>query len=55
MTYILFFVLKILMQDPEAGDTYGQFIVYQLPWLIGSLGTMSLDFTVSFYLESALM
>jgi len=37
---------SILLQDPSPGDSYTQFIIYQLPWLVGSLGTMSLDFTI---------
>lgn len=37
---------SILLQDPRQGKTYTQFIVFHLPWLIGSLGTMSLDFTL---------
>lgn len=35
---------SILLQDPDPGKTYTQFILLHLPWLIGSLGTMSLDF-----------
>nr|XP_039251452.1 lysosomal amino acid transporter 1 homolog [Styela clava] len=37
---------SILLQDPDPGKTYTQFILLHLPWLIGSLGTMSLDFTL---------
>lgn len=35
---------SVLLQDPDPGKTYGQFIMQHLPWLIGSLGTMTLDF-----------
>lgn len=37
---------SILLQDPDPGKTYTQFIMIHLPWLVGSLGTMSLDFTL---------
>ncbi|CAK8687159.1 unnamed protein product [Clavelina lepadiformis] len=37
---------SILLQDPDPGHTWGEFIVFHLPWLIGSIGTLSLDFAI---------
>nr|CAB3266304.1 lysosomal amino acid transporter 1 homolog [Phallusia mammillata] len=37
---------SILMQDPNPGHTWSEFLLFHMPWLIGSLGTLALDFTI---------
>nr|XP_002128014.1 lysosomal amino acid transporter 1 homolog [Ciona intestinalis] len=37
---------SILLQDPDPGHTWSEFLLFHLPWLIGSLGTLTLDFIV---------
>uniref|UniRef100_A0A8B9H5R5 Lysosomal amino acid transporter 1 homolog n=1 Tax=Astyanax mexicanus TaxID=7994 RepID=A0A8B9H5R5_ASTMX len=41
--------LSVLLKNPEHGQGEGSYIIHHLPWLIGSLGTLSLDLLVSFY------
>ncbi|KPP65934.1 hypothetical protein Z043_115608, partial [Scleropages formosus] len=40
--------LSVLLKNPGAGDWEGNYIIHHLPWIIGSLGTLSLDLVVSF-------
>lgn len=35
--------LSILLKNPDKGESEGDYINHHLPWLIGSLGVMSLD------------
>ncbi|KAI5095314.1 lysosomal amino acid transporter 1-like [Silurus meridionalis] len=39
--------LSVLMKRPERGQAESSYIVHHLPWLIGSLGTLSLDLVIS--------
>ncbi|CAL8324487.1 unnamed protein product [Merluccius merluccius] len=39
--------LSVLLKNPEDGQGEGSYIVHHLPWLIGSLGTLSLDLCIS--------
>ncbi|KAL4648342.1 hypothetical protein GN956_G6637, partial [Arapaima gigas] len=39
--------LSVLVKNPDATDSEGSYIVHHLPWLIGSLGTLSLDIVIS--------
>ncbi|KAM4610331.1 lysosomal amino acid transporter 1 homolog [Polymixia lowei] len=40
--------LSVLLKNPEQGQGEGSYIIHHLPWLIGSLGTLSLDLMISF-------
>lgn len=40
--------LSVLLKNPDNGDGERSYLVHHLPWLIGSLGTLSLDVAVSF-------
>ncbi|KAM6976937.1 lysosomal amino acid transporter 1 homolog [Aplochiton taeniatus] len=40
--------LSVLLKNPERGQGEGSYMVHHLPWLVGSLGTLSLDLVVSF-------
>ncbi|KAL7975818.1 hypothetical protein Chor_004557 [Crotalus horridus] len=40
--------LSILMKNPDPGQTEGNYVIHHLPWLIGSLGVLSLDTVISF-------
>ncbi|MBN3322017.1 LAAT1 protein, partial [Atractosteus spatula] len=40
--------LSVLLKNPDHGHRELSYIVHHLPWLIGSLGTLSLDIVVSF-------
>lgn len=40
--------LSVLLKNPEDGLGEKSYIVHHLPWLVGSLGTLMLDLTVSF-------
>ncbi|XP_030640409.1 lysosomal amino acid transporter 1 homolog [Chanos chanos] len=46
--------LSVLLKNPDRGQGEGNYIIHHLPWLIGSLGTLSLDLliTVQFLLYS---
>ncbi|KAM4651929.1 lysosomal amino acid transporter 1 homolog isoform 1-T3 [Discoglossus pictus] len=38
--------LSVLLKKPDKGQCEGNYIVHHLPWLIGSLGVMTLDFII---------
>ncbi|XP_046895742.1 lysosomal amino acid transporter 1 homolog [Hypomesus transpacificus] len=40
--------LSVLLKNPERGQGEESYILHHLPWLIGSLGTLSLDILISF-------
>ncbi|KAG7520068.1 hypothetical protein JOB18_022058 [Solea senegalensis] len=40
--------LSVLMKNPDQGQGEKSYIIHHLPWLIGSLGTLSLDVIISF-------
>lgn len=40
--------LSILLKNPEPGQSEGDYVLHHLPWLVGSLGVLSLDVVVSF-------
>ncbi len=40
--------LSVLLKNPDAGQGESSYMIHHLPWLIGSLGTLSLDLLVSF-------
>lgn len=40
--------LSVLLKNPEQGQGEKSYLIHHLPWLIGSLGTLSLDIIVSF-------
>lgn len=63
MSYFLFalvilgnttYGLSVLLKNPEQGQGEGSYIIHLLPWLVGSLGTLSLDLLVSFSLQCLL-
>ncbi|KAK3566146.1 hypothetical protein QTP86_028461 [Hemibagrus guttatus] len=39
--------LSVLVKNPERGESERSYLVHHLPWLIGSLGTLSLDLVIS--------
>ncbi|CAK6955053.1 lysosomal amino acid transporter 1 homolog [Scomber scombrus] len=39
--------LSVLLKNPDYGDGERSYLVHHLPWLIGSLGTLSLDIAIS--------
>ncbi|XP_072536922.1 lysosomal amino acid transporter 1 homolog [Salminus brasiliensis] len=39
--------LSVLLKNPEHGQGEGSYIIHHLPWLIGSLGTLTLDLLIS--------
>ncbi|XP_029434758.1 lysosomal amino acid transporter 1 homolog [Rhinatrema bivittatum] len=39
--------LSVLLKNPEEGQTEGNYVLHHLPWLIGSLGVLSLDIIIS--------
>ncbi|XP_036389517.1 lysosomal amino acid transporter 1 homolog [Megalops cyprinoides] len=39
--------LSVLLKNPDYGQGEGSYVVHHLPWLIGSLGTLSLDLVIS--------
>lgn len=41
--------LSILLKNPEWDQGEKSYLVHHLPWLIGSLGTLTLDLVVSFF------
>ncbi|XP_044301275.1 lysosomal amino acid transporter 1 homolog [Varanus komodoensis] len=44
----LLYGASVLLKNPEQGHTRGSYIIHHLPWLIGSLGVLSLDVLISF-------
>ncbi|XP_043917720.1 lysosomal amino acid transporter 1 homolog [Protopterus annectens] len=40
--------LSILLKNPERGQNEGNFVIHHIPWIIGSLGVLSLDCFISF-------
>lgn len=40
--------LSVLLKNPDDGLGEKSYIVHHLPWLVGSLGTLTLDLIVSF-------
>lgn len=44
--------LSVLLKNPDDGQGEKSYIIHHLPWLIGSLGTLSLDLFVSFAKQS---
>ncbi|XP_062449310.1 lysosomal amino acid transporter 1 homolog [Rhea pennata] len=40
--------VSVLLKNPEPGQSEGDYILHHLPWLIGSLGVLSLDVIISF-------
>ncbi|XP_028850084.1 lysosomal amino acid transporter 1 homolog [Denticeps clupeoides] len=39
--------LSVLLKNPDYGQGEASYVVHHLPWLIGSLGTLSLDLIIS--------
>ncbi|XP_067270407.1 lysosomal amino acid transporter 1 homolog [Pseudorasbora parva] len=39
--------ISVLLKNPDAGQGEASYLVHHLPWLIGSLGTLSLDLIIS--------
>lgn len=46
----LLYGASVLLKNPEPGQSEGDYVLHHLPWLIGSLGVLSLDVVVSFLL-----
>ncbi|NXK24225.1 LAAT1 protein, partial [Arenaria interpres] len=44
----LLYGLSVLLKNPEPGQSEGDYILHHLPWLVGSLGVLSLDVVISF-------
>ncbi|XP_010790569.1 lysosomal amino acid transporter 1 homolog [Notothenia coriiceps] len=40
--------LSVLLKNPDEGQGEKSYMIHHLPWLIGSLGTLSLDVIISF-------
>lgn len=40
--------MSVLLKNPDKGQGEKSYMIHHLPWLIGSLGTLSLDLLVSF-------
>lgn len=40
--------ISVLLKNPDPGQAEGNYIIHHLPWLIGSLGVLSLDVIISF-------
>ncbi|XP_013865803.1 lysosomal amino acid transporter 1 homolog [Austrofundulus limnaeus] len=39
--------LSVLLKNPDLGNSESSYLVHHLPWLVGSLGTLSLDLIIS--------
>lgn len=39
--------LSVLLKNPDVGQGESSYMIHHLPWLIGSLGTLSLDIIIS--------
>ncbi|XP_063210016.1 lysosomal amino acid transporter 1 homolog isoform X3 [Chroicocephalus ridibundus] len=44
----LLYGLSVLLKNPEPGQGEGVYVLHHLPWLVGSLGVLSLDVVISF-------
>ncbi|XP_035200436.1 lysosomal amino acid transporter 1 homolog isoform X3 [Oxyura jamaicensis] len=44
----LLYGASVLLKNPEPGQSEGDYVLHHLPWLIGSLGVLSLDVVISF-------
>ncbi|KAM7083763.1 lysosomal amino acid transporter 1 homolog [Ciconia maguari] len=44
----LLYGLSVLLKNPEPGQGEGDYVLHHLPWLVGSLGVLSLDVVISF-------
>ncbi|XP_054250835.1 lysosomal amino acid transporter 1 homolog [Indicator indicator] len=44
----LLYGLSVLLKNPEPGQGDGDYVLHHLPWLVGSLGVLSLDVVISF-------
>ncbi|XP_009288026.1 PREDICTED: lysosomal amino acid transporter 1 homolog [Aptenodytes forsteri] len=44
----LLYGLSVLLKNPEPGQGEGNYVLRHLPWLVGSLGVLSLDVVISF-------
>ncbi|NWI17968.1 LAAT1 protein, partial [Crypturellus soui] len=40
--------VSVLLKNPEPGQSQGDYLLHHLPWLVGSLGVLSLDLIISF-------
>ncbi|KAG8142199.1 hypothetical protein E2320_006151 [Naja naja] len=40
--------LSVLMKNPDPGQSEANYVIHHLPWLVGSLGVLSLDIVISF-------
>ncbi|NXI66541.1 LAAT1 protein, partial [Anseranas semipalmata] len=44
----LLYGASVLLKNPEPGQSEGDYVLHHLPWLVGSLGVLSLDVVISF-------
>nr|XP_014425047.1 lysosomal amino acid transporter 1 homolog [Pelodiscus sinensis] len=44
----LLYGISVLLKNPDPGQAEGSYVLHHLPWLIGSLGVLSLDVIISF-------
>uniref|UniRef100_A0A8D0G0T2 Lysosomal amino acid transporter 1 homolog n=1 Tax=Sphenodon punctatus TaxID=8508 RepID=A0A8D0G0T2_SPHPU len=40
--------MSVLLKNPDPGQSEGNYVLHHVPWLIGSLGVLSLDVVISF-------